>query len=462
MDFFEQNDVDTTRYVIKSLKVITIVGIMIWLLNVVGIFTIQQSVMNICMGLGLCVILIPIIVLKVFHISNHSLKILSITCLILGIAIMNCGMTYQSLLSWAVPILLASHYYSPKTTKIAFISTAILMLIAMYVGLFWGTWDSNMMDTEVAVFGFADRMEFIRISTANGRNTIVYILYIYYLPRILTMFGFYFLDITLSKRTRNLLLIQEKEYLEKENRNQELSIATQIQAAALPNVFSPFPDHHGFDIYATMSPSREVGGDFYDFFLVDDDHLAIVMADVSGKGVPAAMFMMATKIMIKNHTTSGKSPAQVLAEVNNQLCETNQNDMFVTVWLGIYEISTGKLVAANAGHEYPIWQKANQPFALVKDKHGFVIGGMEDMKYTDYTLQLESGDALFIYTDGVLEAIDQNTSIYGTERLLAQLNHGGHQPLDHLLHGVKEDVDHFAGTVEQFDDITMLAIRRMA
>lgn len=461
MDFFEKNDIDTTRYVIRSLKVITLFAIMIWTLNALGIFTIKQSIMNVTMSLGLIVAVTPALLLKVFHFSGRSLKILSITCLVLGIFIMNCGMTYQSLLSWAVPILIASHYYSPKTTKITFIATAILMCLAMYIGLFWGAWDSNMMDSEQAVYGFANRVEYIRVLAESGRNTYTYILCIYYLPRLLVMFGFYFLDVTLSKRTRNLLLIQEKEYLEKANRNEELSIATEIQKAALPSIFPAFPQYDGFDIYATMSPSKEVGGDFYDFFLVDEDHLALVMADVSGKGVPAAMFMMATKIMIKNQTTVGVSPARVLEEVNNQLCETNQNDMFVTVWLGIYEISTGKLQAANAGHEYPVWQKEGGDFVLFKDKHGFVVGGMENMKYKDYELVLAPNDSLFIYTDGIMEAIDKDTNIYGTERLLKQLNREKQQSLHDMLHGVKEDVDAFAGTAEQFDDITMLALRRM-
>ncbi|MFI3172541.1 MAG: PP2C family protein-serine/threonine phosphatase [Eubacteriales bacterium] len=460
MDFFEKNDVDTTRYVTSSLKVITLFGIMIWMLNILGIFTIQQSIMNITMSIGLCVILMPIILLKVLHLSNHSLKNLSITCLVVGIAIMNCGMTYQSLLSWTVPILLASHYYSPKTTKITFVSTAISMFIAMYIGLFWGTWDSNMMLSEEVVYGFGNIKEFIRISNESGQNTIIYVLTLFYLPRMLIMFGFYFLDVTLSKRTKNLLLLQKREYLEKENRNQELSIATQIQAAALPNVFPPFPERDEFDIYASMTPSKEVGGDFYDFFLVDNDHLALVMADVSGKGVPGAMFMMATKIMIKNQISSGKSPAEVLERVNNQLCETNKNDMFVTVWLGIYEISTGTLLASNAGHEYPVWKNGRESFAFFKDQHGFVIGGMEDMQYTNYELQLEPGDTLFIYTDGVLEAIDENANAYGTERLLSLLNRNTSESLEELLYKVKDDVNSFAGTVAQFDDITMLAIRR--
>lgn len=460
MDFFEKNDVDTTQYIINSLKVTTLFGVIIWGLNLVGLFTIKQGIMNVTMSAGLCIVLIPIFLLKVFKVSVHSLKIISISCLVLGIAIMNCGMTYQSLLSWTVPILIASHYYSPKITKITFTGTAILMFVTMYIGLFWGAWDANMMDSADVIYGFQNRLEYIKILAANGRNTLTYIIYIYYLPRILCMLGFYFLDITLSKRTHNLLLMQEKEYLEKENRNQELSVATQIQTSALPTVFPAFPNRDEFEIYATMSPSKEVGGDFYDFFLIDDDHLALVIADVSGKGVPGAMFMMATKIMVKNSTYLKASPAKVLSDVNNQLCENNDNCMFVTVWLGIYEISTGKITASNAGHEYPLIKPKNQPFEIIEDKHGLVIGAMEDMEYKDYEIQLNQGDILYVYTDGVTEAINSDCTAYGMDRLVDNLNAKSFSTLDELLINTKYDIDTFANGENQFDDISMLAICR--
>ena len=164
---------------------------------------------------------------------------------------------------------------------------------------------------------------------------------------------------------------------EKERISTELSLATHIQAAMLPHIFPPFPDRTEFDIYATMDPAKEVGGDFYDFFLIDDDHLCLVMADVSGKGVPAALFMMASKIILQSCAMLGQSPAEILTKTNEAICSNNQEEMFVTVWLGILELSTGKLTAANAGHEYPVLKLPDGSFELLKDKHGFVIGGME-------------------------------------------------------------------------------------
>ena len=245
---------------------------------------------------------------------------------------------------------------------------------------------------------------------------------------------------------------------EKERIGAELSVATQIQADMLPNIFPAFPDRPEFTVYADMNPAKEVGGDFYDFFLIDDTHLALVIADVSGKGVPAALFMVISKTLIKNQTLTGQSPKDVLMIVNNQLCENNQAQMFVTVWLGILDLATGKLVAANAGHEYPALRQANGDFQLYKDKHGFVLAGMEQTKYREYELQLSPGDTLFVYTDGVPEATDETEQLYGTARMLRALNAPGNNSPEELVKRVQKDMDSFVGDATQFDDITMLVM----
>lgn len=245
---------------------------------------------------------------------------------------------------------------------------------------------------------------------------------------------------------------------EKQRVSTELSMATQIQAGMLPGNFPPFPERSEFDLYASMDPAREVGGDFYDFFLVDDDHLCIVMADVSGKGVPAALFMMASKIILSNNAMMGKSPAQILADTNTAICANNKMEMFVTVWLGILEISTGRLTAANAGHEYPVLMQPGGSFALVKDKHGFVIGGMEGMHYREYELQLKPGAKLFLYTDGVPEATDSSQALFGSDRMLEALNRDRDATPEQLLRSVRSAADAFVGDAEQFDDLTMLCM----
>ena len=253
---------------------------------------------------------------------------------------------------------------------------------------------------------------------------------------------------------KNAAITAEQERIET-----ELSLATKIQADMLPNIFPAFPDRKDFDIYASMTPAKEVGGDFYDFFMIDDDHLALVMADVSGKGVPAALFMMMTMIMIQNQASTGKSPKEVLMSVDDQICSNNREQMFVTVWLGILEISTGKLIASNAGHEKPIIKHPGGDYEMVMDRHGFVIGAMEGMKYRDYELQLYPGSKLFLYTDGLMEAADEAEDIYGSERALEALNRAKDMAPKELLEFVKSEVERFAGNAPQFDDLTMLCLQ---
>ncbi len=245
---------------------------------------------------------------------------------------------------------------------------------------------------------------------------------------------------------------------ERERISAELDVATQIQKDMLPGIFPPYPECDKFDIYATMNPAKEVGGDFYDFFLIDDNHLGLVMADVSGKGVPAALFMVISKTLLKNNAQSGVSPKTVMEAVNRQLCENNDASMFVTVWFGILDLSTGKVTAVNAGHEKPLLKRKGGDFEFLRDKHGLMLAAMETSKYTEYEIQLNPGDQLFLYTDGLLEATDASETLYGEERALVSLNSHKDEGLAQFLTNVRKDVDAFVGSAPQFDDLTMLIL----
>ena len=245
---------------------------------------------------------------------------------------------------------------------------------------------------------------------------------------------------------------------EKERISTELSLATKIQAAMMPHVFPPFPGRSEFDIYASMDPAKEVGGDFFDFFLVDDDHLCLVMADVSGKGIPAALFMMASKIILQSCAMLGGSPAEILTKTNEAICSNNQQEMFVTVWLGILEISTGKLTAANAGHEYPVLKSPEGKFELLREKHGFVIGGFNGVKYREYELSLSPGSKLFLYTDGVPEATDASGEMFGLGRMVGALNEVCTAAPHEIVANVRNAADRFVKNAEPFDDLTMLCL----
>ncbi len=264
----------------------------------------------------------------------------------------------------------------------------------------------------------------------------------------------------------NFMLKELEEYItnlskvtaEKERIGAELDVARDIQASMLPCIFPAFPTHPEADIYATMTPAKEVGGDFYDFFIIDDDHLAFVIADVSGKGVPAALFMMISKTLLKSAAQNGLGAKEVLEKVNNQLFENNEAEMFVTVWIGILEVSTGKMRCANAGHEFPAIKHKGGEWELYKDRHGFVLAGMENTKYREYELEVHPGDRLFVYTDGVPEATDEDNILYGTDRMIDALNRAGEVSSEELLEFLHSDIDNFVGNADQFDDITMLTL----
>jgi sigma-B regulation protein RsbU (phosphoserine phosphatase) len=208
-----------------------------------------------------------------------------------------------------------------------------------------------------------------------------------------------------------------------------------------------------------MDPAKAVGGDFYDFFFTDKDHLCLVMADVSGKGIPAAMFMMNSKVMLQNIAGTCKSPAEILKKGNDTLCSNEDSEMFVTVWLGILDLKTGRIVAANAGHEYPSVRHSGGGYELYTDKHGLVLGGMEGVSYKEYEFELAPGDSLFLYTDGVPEATNSSEEMFGTDRMLEALNTDPDAAPDQILANVRKAVDEFVMDYEQFDDLTMMCIR---
>ena len=257
-----------------------------------------------------------------------------------------------------------------------------------------------------------------------------------------------------QKYTENLA----KATAEKERINTELDLAAKIQINSLPDIFPPFPDRKEFDIYASMTPARKVGGDFYDFFLIDDDHLALLIADVAGKGIPASLLMMTSRIIINNTATPDKIPAKILQEANDTICQNNKEDMFVTVWLGILELSTGTLVTANAGHEYPAICRKDGCFELQKTKHGMPLGSFKGLKYKDNEIKLEPGSKIFVYTDGIPEAEDENHNMFGTDRMLESLNQNLHCSAEKTIKNMQQAVNSFVKDAEQFDDMTMVCL----
>ena len=244
---------------------------------------------------------------------------------------------------------------------------------------------------------------------------------------------------------------------EKERISTELNVAHQIQADMLPSLYPAFPARKDFDLFASMTPAKEVGGDLYDYLLLDKDHLMLVVGDVSGKGVPASLFMVITKTLLSSHAIQNMSPKQIFETTNSQLCQNNETGMFVTCWLGILTISTGKLTFVNAGHPDPIWYHDGE-FKPVVTKPNLVLAALPQTVYKEHTITMNRGDRLFIYTDGVSEATDADNNLYGDERILKTLPETLSMNTHESIGYMKKSIDDFTGSAPQFDDITMMEL----
>ena len=328
------------------------------------------------------------VVCRIVKNDKWWLKYLLIFGLIIVYARLDSILTHKVAILMVIPVVFSSRYYSKRLTVVTAVTCSLAFLLSAAWGATRGMVNINIVTFEkgtqmVATGGFLG--DAIKNAGASdpGFNKMLTVntLLFDFVPRWFMFFVTSVISYYIAKRGREMVVTQHEKDLKTARIETELNLATRLQADMLPNIFPAFPERSEFDIFATMDPAKEVGGDFYDFFLIDDDHLCMVMADVSGKGVPAALFMMAAKIILANNAMSGKSPAQILTDTNAAICSNNREEMFVTVWLGILEISTGKLTAANAGHEYPVIKRPDGTFELLKDKHGFVIGGMDGMKY---------------------------------------------------------------------------------
>ncbi|MBR6332384.1 MAG: SpoIIE family protein phosphatase, partial [Dehalococcoidales bacterium] len=385
--------------------------------------------------------------------------------LILGLTLVYAGLdgmlTHKVAPLMAIPVVFSSRYFSKRLTIVTAVFTSIVFLLSAAWGATHGLINLNIVTMD----------EGIKMITTGGflgdtiinagvtdemliKNTLLFD----YVPRWFIFSIIAVISANLARRGREMVLTQHEKDIKTTRIESELSLATKIQTALLPSTFPAFPDRNDFDIYASTKPAKEVGGDFYDFFLIDDEHLGLVIADASGKGVPAALFMLISKILIKNFTMSGRTPSEVLYTVNKQICSNNREDMFVTVWIGILNLSNGNLTASNAGHEYPILKKADGDFEIIKGSHDFVVGGMDDMRYKEYSLQMDPGSKLFLYTDGIAEATDAKNDQFGTARTVEVLNKIKDATPQELLEKMDDAVELFVGDAEQFDDMTMMCI----
>lgn len=459
---FEQNEYESNRLSLMTIVVCAVILLIAWVLNMFGVFNVAQYRMNILAVAGILEFIVPIVLYVITKGKKRWLKYVMVISLMLVCAQLFSVLNHNVILIMVLPVLLSSRYFSKGFTVIISILSLLLLALAGVLTVFYGIIDLNFYPAldEGTTIVIKDSL---RASvTALGVDTskaAVSMMINGFLPRLLVFIVISAVSVYIAKHGHEMVLNQDEISRASANVKAELNTATQIQNSMVPSIFPAFPERKEFDIHAAMYTAKEVGGDFYDFFLIDDNHLAMVIADVSDKGVPAALFMMATKILISDRTLMGGTPAEILDFVNKRICSKNEAEMFVTVWLGILDIRTGEVVAANAGHEYPAIRKNGGEFEILKDQHGFVVGGMDFVKYRDYKFTMNKGDAVFLYTDGVPEANNMSEELFGTDKMVGALNLNPNGTAREIVDNVKNEVDNFTGNALQFDDLTMLCVK---
>ena len=457
----KENEIKANRMLTLILNVTILVVVVTWLLFESGFFYIRVQ-FRALMIFNIVIMGLASGISRYFRYEKKWIKYLLMGTLTVVYAVTTTALTYNVALLIVIPIILSVRYFSKRYTMFIAVLSIVVFFMAYLYGANHGMLDLNFVQyapgTTIVTNDNMWLDDAVRDIPYNETLMIQNTMISNYFVKLLQYVIIAVTAVKLVGYCQDVMQ-KQKELTESSARiGAELDMASNIQNSMLPNLFPAYPERKEFEIYASMKPAKEVGGDFYDFFLIDDDHLCMVIADVSGKGVPAALFMMASKIILANNAKSGKSPAQILEDTNNTICSNNENNMFVTVWLGILEISTGKVIAANAGHEYPAIMSPDGTFSLFKDKHGFVVGGMEGVKYKEYEVQLEPGSKIFVYTDGVPEATNHGEEMFGVERMVRALNINSKDTAKDLLGDMRHAVDGFVENAPQFDDLTMLCL----
>ncbi len=458
---FHDNEVQSNKLGGIILFATGIILAIIMFLGIINVFPLSNETIIPPTVQGIVEVAIILFICEKLNFDRWWLKYFLILGLSVVYARLDSMLTHKVAILMVIPIVFSCRYFSQRLTNYTGLLVTVLFTISAIRGATHGMINLNIVTMPegtamTATGGFLG--DTVINAGVSPKMLITNTLLYDFFPKWLMFTIVALICSNIAVRGRQMILLKHESDLESARIESELGMASRIQENMLPNVFPAFPDRKEFDIYATMHPAKEVGGDFYDFFLIDDDHLYLAIADVSGKGVPGALFMMASMIILSNHATSGMYPADILTAANEAICANNREEMFVTVWLGILELSTGKLTTSNAGHEYPVIKHGDGNFELLKDRHGFVIGGMHGIKYKEEEFTLSPGDKIFVYTDGVPEATDGENRLFGTDRMVDSLNMNPDASPKEILAGVKNAVDIFVNGEEQFDDLTMLCI----
>ena len=472
---YYKNEFDANKKITNALSVVAGFLLVVWILYLIpGIFRITETTRLItCIALPIFILVLvsPQIWVRTERGKKPGFKFFLLINLLLVFAMLNVLIPKHAILGWSVAILVANHYYNPKVGKIVFIVTLVLMVITIYMGMFFGEYDPNLLTGELdsktgLIYNYHDpsltfqdtpqgRLEYLRYLRSLGLNRYITAMVYYFFPRSIVIIVLFFSSNQLNKRTNKLLVNAVHISSEQEKINTELEVAKEIQLATLP---SDFVTTELVEIVGELKAAKEVGGDFYDYVKIDEQHTAIIIGDVSGKGIPAAMFMMKTITCFKNFTTTNKTPAQILKEINRAIYEGNHSQMFVTCFLAILDKNSGVLKYANAGHNPPI-VGSNHNYRYLKCNAGFVLGGLQDAFVIDEEITLKPGESITLYTDGVTEARNIKGDFYGEERLIQAFNRKDYTCLVELHHSIKDEVETFVGEAPQSDDITLITLK---
>ena len=477
LEAYYNNEADANKRMSFANILAAFYMVVIWVLYLTDIFKINSNitrvVVNVAFPVGILMLLSPLIYVFGFggkFLKRPNYKYFVLISFVVVIAGLNTILPKHTAIAWALCILMTNHYYNPKVGISIFIVVIISSLICMFASMFVGEFDANLLlgndvlekypelfaqGQRLYANGPKERFELLRQLMDIGYNRYLDSLIFYFFPRAVILGLVFYVSYSLNKRTYKLLLSEINVNSEQQKAKTELEVAKEIQLNTLPSEISTSKD---IEIVAELKAAKEVGGDFYDYFKIDDDHTAIVVGDISGKGVPAAMFMMKTITCFKNLVASGKSPAQILKEVNAALYDNNRSQMFVTCFLAIINEKTGVLEFANAGHNPPIIGN-NGKFHYLKCNAGFVLGGLKDAFVVDEKINMEPGESITIYTDGITEARNAKGDFYGEDRFINFMNSKEFNCVVEIHHGLKDDLAKFTDNYEQSDDITVMTLQ---
>ncbi len=459
-EIFHESEVHANQLTASVMLLSVFLLVATVILNEAGVYTMERTFLYRITSVSVIALLIPWYLSIHYKYDKEWLKYLSLFTITLVYAAIDSMLTYRVIMIMAIPVIISSRYYSRRLTIFIALLSIVVFGIAASVGIRFGITDLNYLNIPDGTIltingGLPKAVEGLNIDMAAQE---MITLLRNFMPKLFPYSIIAVISVQVAGRGRAMVVGQDKISREHSRVETELGVARAIQEHALPIVHT-LENHPEFDLAASMTPAKEIGGDFYDFFFIDPTHLALMIADVSGKGVPAALFMMVSKIYLDNNITPKASPGQILAEVNHHICEKDLENMFVTVWLGILDLETGKLVSASAGHEYPIICRKDASFELIKDKHGLVLGGMDGVRYRETEVQLQPGDTLFVYTDGVPDATNAAQERFGIERTINALDKIGTGDMSELIGHMKKELESFSGDEPQFDDTTMMAIK---